>query len=67
MCDGLAAAAGEVHVPESLIVEEAEVLSAFGADVDMAGCGERRGRDPEEFLEEDPLVDLSWAVLVRGH
>jgi hypothetical protein len=67
VCDRLASAAGEIHVPEGFVVQEPEVLPAFGADVDVPCGGERRGRDPEEFLEEDPLVDLLFSVLlVRG-
>jgi hypothetical protein len=56
------------HEPEGVFVDDAEVLTAFGRDVDVAVRGERRSADPEHFLVEDPFfLGIGDGFVVYAH
>jgi hypothetical protein len=53
-------------VPEGFAVEHAEVLAAFGRDVDVAVAGEGCCADEEHLLVQNPLYEGLRLVSVRG-
>lgn len=59
MGDGLDAAAGQVLVPDAGGGDDMEgVAHALGGDVHMRLGTQGRGRDPEDFLLQQPWDDL---------
>lgn len=66
MGNGFYTRAGEIHIPECLVVDQTIILSSFGRDIDVAGLGEWRGGYEEHLLLQDPGIYVLWYQLVKS-